>query len=186
MRSAVGRPSAEWSSSVAEALRGAGATHSPVITLEVGQCRVGQEGMRGDRKVALGTQHTASLPWLTSLGTPVSVLQLTGAVMDSAGLAVRIGAEGIRAAHAAAGSALGVQEIIGARTVTVGRTERREDLAGRPLSWQVTLRTLFAELTGRAEVVQVPRPSRRRGAAWLILLRMYAGRPGSSVGRAAD
>ncbi|HZA51832.1 MAG TPA: hypothetical protein VE549_13900 [Myxococcaceae bacterium] len=40
-----------------------------------------------------------SLPWLTSLETPVSVLQLTGALIDRSGQAVRIGAEGSAAEY---------------------------------------------------------------------------------------
>ena len=47
--------------------------------------------------MALGTGFTKSLPWLTSLETPVAVLQLTGALVGRDGKAIRIGSEGFYA-----------------------------------------------------------------------------------------
>ena len=63
------------------------------IPLEVGQMLPRQTGLRGNKEVEPGTGHVASLPWLTSLETPVSILQLAGALVDLDGRAVRIGAE---------------------------------------------------------------------------------------------
>ena len=90
------------------------------------------------------------LPWLTSLETPVSVLQLTGAVMGRDGLAVRIGAEGMLARRTGlVMSGLGAQALISDDDVQQLRTLRREDLPGRPLVWQVALGQLVADLAGR-------------------------------------
>lgn len=89
------------------------------------------------------------LPWLMSLETPVSVLQLTGALIGRAGRAVRIGAEGLLARRTgiiAAG--FGAQALVTDEDVEQLRTRRREDLPGRPLVWQVALRTLVERLTG--------------------------------------
>jgi hypothetical protein len=81
----------------------------------------------------------------------VSVLQLTGALMDSTVRAQRIGVEGIYARRTRLGiSALGAQELIGNEDIQRVREERRTDLPGQPLAWQVALRQLVEGLTGRA------------------------------------
>lgn len=150
MRLAVGRPSAEWSAAAREVARGGGAGRLLVLTLEVGDYLPRQVGLRGSKEVELGTGHVARLPWLTSLETPVSVLQLTGALVDTTGRAIRIGAEGILAVRTRlAVSALGAQELLRDADVEEARTLRRDDLAQRPLAWQVALRHLVSSLTGR-------------------------------------
>jgi hypothetical protein len=83
----------------------------------------------------------------------VSVLQLTGALMGPDGLAIRIGAEGLLARRTSLlMSGLGAQALISDEDVEAIRTARREDLPGKPLVWQVAVRELVAELTGRAEL----------------------------------
>jgi hypothetical protein len=79
MRLAVGRPSPEWVDWIGSVMADQGVDRALVVTLEVGQYPVHQHGWRGTKEVVLGTEHVASLPWLTSLETQVSVLQLTGA-----------------------------------------------------------------------------------------------------------
>lgn len=153
MRLAVGRPSPAWVASVRGALDSVGAARALVVTLEVGQYWTTQSGLRGDKSVLLGTGHTASLPWLTSVETPVTVLQLTGALMDRDGRAVRIGAEGLLALRTSlAMSGLGAQALLSPEDVERLRTTRRDDLAGQPLVWQVALRHLVAQLTGRPDL----------------------------------
>jgi hypothetical protein len=152
MRLAVGRPSAEWVTWEQEALAAAGAARALVLTLEVGQYWPYQANIRGSKEIELGTRHVVSLPWLTSLDDPVSVLQLTGALVGSDGLAIRIGAEGLLARRTSlVMSGLGAQALISDEDVEAIRTARRDDLQGRPLVWQVALRNLVAELTGRGE-----------------------------------
>ena len=148
MRLAVGRPSPEWITSLAPSLAAAGASHALLITLEVGQYWTRQTGLRGNKSIELGTGNTMSLPWLTSLEAPVSVLQLTGVIVDREGKAVRIGAEGILARRTTlVGSAVGLQRILRDEDVEQARTMRRDDLAGNPLAWQVALRHLVTQLT---------------------------------------
>ena len=150
MRLAVGRPSAEWTAWAGDVMREAGVGRVLVLTLEVGQYLPRQRGLRGTKLVELGTGHTEPLPWLTSLETPVTVLQLTGALVGPDGRAVRIGAEGIMARRTRlVVSAAGGQEILGAEDVERARTLRRDDLPGRPLAWQVALRQLVGQLTGQ-------------------------------------
>jgi hypothetical protein len=150
MRLAVGRPSEAWVTQNLELMRKSGATQTLVITLELGQYLVKQSGLKGSKSVELGSGYTESLPWLTSLETPVTVLQLTGALVDNAGKAIRIGAEGIAAQRTRLlVSAVGGQELFGDEAVKRARTARREDLRGTPLAWEVALRSLVTELTGQ-------------------------------------
>ena len=150
MRLAVGRPSAEWAAWAGEGMGRAGAERLLVLTLEVGQYLPRQRGLRGDKEVELGTGHVVALPWLTSLETPVSVLQLTGALVGRDGKAVRIGAEGLHARRTRLGvSALGAQELLRDEDVEAVRAARRDDLPGRPLAWQAAMRTLVEGLMGR-------------------------------------
>ena len=150
MRLAVGRPSPEWVTGASSALERNGADRALVLTLEVGQYWVTKTGWTNRKSIALGTGYSVPLPWLTSLDTPVSVLQLTGALMGRDGLAVRIGAEGMVARRTPLViSGIGAQALISDEDVQQLRTLRREDLPGRPLVWQVALGQLVADLAGR-------------------------------------
>lgn len=153
MRLAVGRPSPEWTAWMNEVMGAQNVSRALVLTLEVGHYLPRQRGLRGTKEVELGTGHTQSLPWLTSLETPVAVLQLTGAIVGGDGWAIRIGAEGfaLRRTRLAV-SALGGVELLREEDVAESRTARRDDLPGRPLAWQVAMRHLVANLTGRREL----------------------------------
>jgi hypothetical protein len=151
MRLAVGRPSADWIAWTSGALQGADRTHALVVTLEVGQFFVQQRGLRGDKVVELGTGHTVPLRWLTSLETPVSVVMITGALVDRDGRAVRMGAEGMLAKRTRLlASSFGAQALITDEDVNDLRAARRDDLPGQPLVWQVALREMVTQLTGAA------------------------------------
>lgn len=151
MQLSVGRPSRDWVASVRPLLSGAGAGRVLVVTLEVGDYLVRQEGLAGTKMVELGTSHRVNLPWLTSLETPVSVLQVTAALVDSSGRALRIGAEGILARRTRLlVSAMGGQELLTEEDVRKAMVARRDDLPGRPLAWEVALRELVTRVTGRA------------------------------------
>ena len=150
MKLAVGRPSAEWTTWMQGALADAGASRTLVITLEVADYLPREEGLLGHKVLELGTGNVTKLPWLTSLETPVSVLQVTGAVVDKEGKAVRIGAEGFYAHRTRLlVSAVGAQEVLRDDDVKAARALRRDDLPGQPLAWQVALRELATRLTGK-------------------------------------
>jgi hypothetical protein len=155
MRLAVGRPSTEWSAAARQALEQSGAQHALVVTLEVGQYWVTKTGWTNRKSIALGTGYSVPLPWLTSLETPVSVLQLTGALMDRDGLAVRIGAEGLLARRTSlVMSGMGAQALVSDDDVQQLRTLRRDDLPGQPLVWRAALRQLIADLSARPALGQ--------------------------------
>jgi hypothetical protein len=153
MRLAVARPSRNWVESVrTEAVR-ADADRVLVISLEVGNYLPRQRNWRGDKEVQLGTGYSVAVPWLTALDRPASVLQVTGALMDLEGRAVRIGAEGLvaRRTNIILGG-FGIQALISDEDVERARTTRRDDLPGQPLVWQAALSNLVAELTGRPDL----------------------------------
>lgn len=120
-----------------------------MIILELADYWPRQRNLLGGREVELGTGHAVALPWLTALDAPVRVLQLTGAVIDENGKAVRIGAEGmlVRRTNLLAGS-IGAQRLVTEEDVEQLRTMRREDMPGQPFVWQIALRNLGAGLTG--------------------------------------
>ena len=150
MRLAVERPSPGWIARTAALLDSAGASHALVINLEVGQYWTRQKGLRGDKAVELGMGHEMSLPWLTSLEMPVTVLQLTGALINREGKAVRIGAEGLLAQRSSiVASGFGAQRLISDEDVERARTQRRTDLPGQPLVWRDALCRMMVELTGK-------------------------------------
>ncbi len=150
MTLSVGRPSAEWTRSVAAALEDAERSHLLVVTLEIGDYWPRQKNLRGDKEVRLGTGSTQRLPWLTSLDRPVQVIQLTGALIGREGEAVRIGAEGLLARHTSiVVSGFGAQELITDQDIEKLATLRRHDLTGKPLAWQVALENLVRQLTGQ-------------------------------------
>ena len=149
MRLAVTRASPDWVEWTGELMDGAGVARTLLITLEMGEYFVRQRGIAGKKEVELGTDYTVSLPWITSLETPVSVIQLTGALVGRDGKAIRIGAEGLLARRTSLDvSALGAQRLVTEEDVEALLGARREDLPGRPYVWAEGLRTLVARLTG--------------------------------------
>jgi len=147
----VGRPSSEWVAWHRNVATAAGTDRTLVLTLEVGQYLMRQEGLVGNKVVELGTGHRAKLPWLTSLESPVMVLQMTAALVDRDGKALRIGAEGFFPKRTRFWvSAAGAQELLTDEDVAAVREYRREDLPGAPLAWKVAMRELVSQVTGRA------------------------------------
>lgn len=148
---AVGRPSAEWIAWNRELTTAAATQRTLVVTLEVGQFLMRQEGILGKKVLELGTGHRAQLPWLSSLEIPVTVMQLTASLVDPDGRVVRIGAEAFYPRRTRLlVSAVGGQELLTDDDVKAIQSYRREDLPGQPLAWQVAMRELVGRVTGRA------------------------------------
>jgi hypothetical protein len=152
MRLAVGRPSQQWIAYAASLGARDSTPHSLVITVELSQYLLRQKGILGKKVLELGTGYTASFPWLTSLDTPVQVVQLTGALMGRDGRAVRIGAEGMLARRTdLLTSSIGGQNLITDEEIARLRDQRRDDLPGQPLVWQVAMQNLVLALTRGGE-----------------------------------
>jgi hypothetical protein len=153
LRLAVARPSEDWTTWAAKEMQNGGVPNALLITVEVSDYYILQHGLAGRKQVELGTNHTIDVPWLTGMNTPVNVLQLTGALMNADGTAVRIGAEGMLARRT--GMLVGAsaaQRVITEDDVDQLRSARRRDLRGQPLVWQAALRNLVAQLAGRPEL----------------------------------
>jgi hypothetical protein len=145
----VTRPSGAWVDGVARALEAAGATHILVLHLELSE--YWPRALLPVPILELGTDHHQELRWYTDTEAPVQVLQLTGALLDAEGRALRIGAEGLTAATSGlVMTLLAVQRTIGERDVEWLRTAHRDDLPGQPLVWATALRTLVTRLLGAA------------------------------------
>ena len=148
MRLAVGRPSSQWIQWAASLGGNDSAAHSLVITVELSQYLLRQQGILGKKVLELGTGYTANFPWLTSLDTPVQVVQLTGALIARDGRALRIAAEGMLARRTdLLTSSIGGQNLITDEEIEQLRLQRRDDLPGQPLAWQVAMRNLVLALT---------------------------------------
>jgi hypothetical protein len=149
MRLAVGRPSGAWVQAASRTLNDAGADRILVITLETGQYWPRQTNWRGSKAVDLGTDRTVPIPWLTSLEAPVSVIQLTGALVGPDGKAIRIGAEGLQARRTPiVASGFGAQALITDEDVERLLAERVDGRPDGELVWRAALRRLVDELSG--------------------------------------
>ncbi len=154
MRLTVTRASTDWTAQMGRILEERALDRALLITVETAQYWTRQRGLRGAKEVVLGTGRVQSLPWLTSLETPVQVVQITGALVGRDGKAVRIGAEGVYVRRTRLTlSSIGAQELITDEDIQQLRTDRRDDLPGQPLAWQVALRELVHRLTGRTVAV---------------------------------
>lgn len=149
MRLAVGRPSRDWVGASALQLSEVGAGAVLVLTLETGNYWPRQTNWRGSKAVDLGTGRTVPLPWLTALDAPVSVIQLTGALVGADGRAIAIGAEGLLARRTSIVLAgFGVQAQVNEDDVQALMRERVSDRPGAPLVWQQALEDLIDGLVG--------------------------------------
>jgi hypothetical protein len=141
------RPSPAWRAAMAELLAREGASHAVVVSLGVSQYPKGRRGAFG-KQVLLGTGHEEPIRFLTAEDKLLEVLQLTGVLVDAEGRVVRAGAEGILARDTPfAAQVFDVTKVLDARTLEqVLTVERRADLPGNPLKWQVALGNLLAGL----------------------------------------
>lgn len=153
----VRKPSAAWSQAMADLLARAGARYAVVVTLGVSQYPKGRKGVFG-KKVVLGTGYEERVEFLTAEDRLLEVLALTGVLVDARGRVVRAGAEGILARDTPfAAQVFDVSKVLDDRTLRQVLTkERRRDLPGDPLSWEVALDNLVAQLRGDRAALRVP------------------------------
>lgn len=103
------------------------------------------------KKVVLGTDHEKEIRFFSSEDKPVEVLQLVGYIADKNGNVVRAGAEGVIHNDTPFWlQVLDVEELIDDETISrLFMDERREDLPGNPLTLDVALKNLLAQLLDR-------------------------------------
>ena len=143
-----------WRDRVAGVLDSAGADHLLIVSVEMSDQWPVQKGWSIAKEVRLGTGHSVGIPWLSSLEVPVSVVQLTGMLVDRTGKVRRSGAEGLLAVKtSSAASLMGIQKAVSDEDIARLRVgQRRTELPGAPLVWESALETLVAQLAGGAQV----------------------------------
>lgn len=148
------RPSAAWRDAARRAAAEAGAPYTVQIQLGISQYAKGRRGLVR-KEVWLGSGHRRPIPFLTAEDRPVEVLHLTGVLFDADGRARRAGAEGILLRDTPFLAQV-VDLAILLDDATLARAlggERRPELPGAPLSWEIALDNLLAQLTGGAVLV---------------------------------
>lgn len=157
----VTAPTKRFRQALSPLLATSGRDHLLFVELSIRDHWIRQKDLAGRKEVPLGTGHRQPAPWLTSLDTPVEVLQLSAALVDVEGKVARSGVEGLLAVPTSFGaSTLGLQRTIGERDVEHLRTDlRRSDLVGAPLVWEVALDALLEATVGAPSDRAVPAPS---------------------------
>ncbi len=148
---AVTGPSKPWRQAVEQGWSESAGDLLLVPHLTISDHWLQQKSWRGSKEIPLGTGYSQPVAWLTSLDTPVQVLQLGAALVDPEGRVVRAGVEGLLAVRTPfRASVVGLQRILTDDEVTRLRTElRRHDLPGAPLVWEASLDTLVRQMLGR-------------------------------------
>lgn len=141
------KPSKAWRAALGAAVQANQVEYVLIIKLGFSEYPKANKGVFG-KKVVLGTGYEEGIKFLSAEDKPVEVLQVTGMLLDREGNIVRAGAEGI----AAKDSPFWVQVLEAQQAMSNAalhkllHEERREDLTGNPLKWQVALRNLVAQL----------------------------------------
>ncbi len=146
------KPSKAWRAALSAAVQANQVEYVLIIKLGFSEYPKANKGVFG-KKVVLGTGYEEGIKFLSAEDKPVEVLQVTGMLLDREGNIVRAGAEGI----AAKDSPFWVQVLEAQQAMSnealhqLLHEERREELAGKPLKWQVALRNLVAQLLAQPD-----------------------------------
>lgn len=148
-------PSKKWRKDLEELTLADRVDYVLFITLGISEYLPRQKNLLGSKVLDLGTGNTPSLPWFSDLESSAEVLHLSGALLDRKGKILRAGAEGIIARPTRFGvSVLELEETFTDKDIErVLGDERREDIAGHPLKWQVALRNLIGQLLQRSDLI---------------------------------
>lgn len=145
-----------WRNELSEVADREGVDYVIFLTLGLSEYLVRQKDWMGKKELALGTGYRMPVKWLSSLEDPVTVLHVTGALLGKDGKIHRVGAEGILAAETASflESVIGLRNTLGEDAVKGVATDlRRQDLAGKPLAYEVTIQNLVAGLLQRNDLL---------------------------------
>ncbi len=147
----VTSPSKAWRERAARVMADANVDLLVVPVLSVRSHWLRQADWKGRKEIPLGTGHAQPAPWLTSLETPVDVVQLGAVVISADGKVQRSGVEGLLGVRTEfAASALRAQRMLrDADVAELRTTRRREDLRDQPLVWEAATDALIRGLIGR-------------------------------------
>lgn len=148
-RLSVAPASPEWTEWATGTMHNSQSASVLLLTIDIGIYRPRQDVYRREKWVEIGTGHLLPLPWLTPIDA-VTVLQLTGALVDGEGRVVRIGVEGL---YPRIPRHLENVEVLEEANVQELRTKRRADLPGQPLAWKVAMQQLVRQMTAPTSVV---------------------------------
>ncbi len=142
-------PSAAWRTALGAALHDPGAQGALVLTLGFSEFPKSYRSTF-QKRVVLGTGYETDIRFLSAELEPVHVLSVAGLLVDAEGKVVRAGSEGILSEDTPFwAQALGARKELDTDAVLqLLEHERRGDLPGRPLTWQVALENLLAQLLG--------------------------------------
>lgn len=147
------KPSETWRAALGAAVQTNQVEYVLIIKLGFSEYPKANKGVFG-KKVVLGTGYEEDIKFLSAEDKPVEVLQVTGMLLDREGNIVRAGAEGITAKDSPFWvQVLEAQQAMSNEALHKLLEERREELAGNPLKWQVALRNLVAQLLAQPEWV---------------------------------
>lgn len=151
-------PTKAWVQVLTEKAPEAGVKGVLWISVGIQDYLVRQKDWKGGKILDLGTGHSMAVPWLTSLDTPVEVLQVSGALISPEGKILRSGAEGIIAKRTGfLASVFDWRSKISRSDIqTLIHETVREDLPGSPPVWEAALNNLIAQLAGRPDRLMMP------------------------------
>lgn len=144
------KPAAGWKQAASALAAENGAQRVVHVQLDLVQYPKADRGLFG-KKVQLGTNYETKVRFLSAIDKPIEVLQLSGAVLDANGKELCAGGEGIVGSDAP----FWVQALEAGRDIDdealqhVLHHERRQDVPGAPLNWQVAADQLLWNLLHR-------------------------------------
>jgi hypothetical protein len=113
-------------------------------------------GKVGENYIDMGTGYELPIKELVALNAPIPVLQIKGALIDRKGTILRAGAEGILPLEPSKFkvSKIKMDNILTEKDIQKMMVkERRNNLPKSPLTWQICLQNLTANLLERKELI---------------------------------
>lgn len=143
-------PSKSWRASALALMNEHGLDALLVPSVALSETWLRQANLRGSKEIVLGTGHSRRVPWLTSLETPVEMVQVSVVLVDREGKVARSSVEGLLAVRTGLpASAAGLQKVVSPGDIDeVTDGLRREDLPGAPRVTDAAVRTLLAQVLG--------------------------------------
>lgn len=153
----IEKASGDWRRQLQESEIFANHEYLLVLRLGISEFPKADRGLFG-KKVRLGTGYEQHIKFLSAEDKPVSVLLVSGLLLDREGKTRRAGAEGIISEDTPFwAQVFDIKKSVGNDDVERLLNEtRREDIPGRPLAWKVALHNLMAQLLPNPQLTMQP------------------------------